>query len=185
MWDHCNHFSIQCVKDDEIYEVVRKTLEQCDITTDHNSFIEMKSTFSSPPDPIVFEDFYQRESPVAQGWASRRFSNLQGNNGDSRMSISDSSRSTVPSSAENLNATSIPVSNYQQQAASMSQTADEDIYVVQYDYTARDSDELSVTTGDLLVVLEQGEDGWWTVEKDGQTGLVPGCYLAMYSNTQS
>lgn len=33
----------------QCYEDVRKTLEMCDIITDNNSFVEMKSTGSTPP----------------------------------------------------------------------------------------------------------------------------------------
>ncbi|XP_052007810.1 proline-serine-threonine phosphatase-interacting protein 1b isoform X3 [Xyrauchen texanus] len=55
LWDHCNMLSMQCIRDDECYEEVRKILEQCEIITDNNCFIEMKKTCCHPPAPIEFQ----------------------------------------------------------------------------------------------------------------------------------
>ncbi|XP_062327292.1 proline-serine-threonine phosphatase-interacting protein 1-like isoform X2 [Osmerus eperlanus] len=186
LWDHCNQFSQLCVQDDEVYEEVRKTLESCDITTDNNSFIEMKSTCTSPPGPIVFEDYYQSMQPresegsacPEHGEMSKSFSSvLQGSNNDLKLNINGTLQSTTLSTAYPDEVVT-PVPDFQHIAGSLSRTANEDSYVAQYDYSAQDSEELSVTRGDVLVVLLQGDDGWWTAERNGQTGLVPGCYLA-------
>ncbi|XP_045564088.1 proline-serine-threonine phosphatase-interacting protein 1 isoform X3 [Salmo salar] len=198
LWDHCNHFSMQCVKDDEFYEEVRNILETCDITADNNCFIEMKTTGSSPPDPIVFENYYEREpSPTGDnnvsarfggGGVRKRFSNLLPRNSGSKMSISEGSTSepaappvgqTVPESSDGVYA-AIPGFQSAAAAALPAVTTDEDddTFMVFYDYSAQDPEELSVSKGDVVLVIEQSEDGWWTVERNGQVGLVPGSYLA-------
>ncbi|XP_031670914.1 proline-serine-threonine phosphatase-interacting protein 1 isoform X2 [Oncorhynchus kisutch] len=190
LWDHCNHFSVQCVKDDEFYEEVRNILETCDITADNNCFIEMKTTGSSPPDPIVFENYYEKEpSPTGDNNGSARFGG-GGVRKSSKMSISEGSTSepaappvgqTVPESSDGVYA-SIPGFQSAAAAALPAVTTDEDYdddtFMVIYDYSAQDPDELSVSKGDVVLVIEQSEDGWWTVERNGQVGLVPGSYLA-------
>ncbi|XP_038840978.1 proline-serine-threonine phosphatase-interacting protein 1-like [Salvelinus namaycush] len=106
------------------------------------------------------------------------------------MSISEGSTSepaappvgqTVPESSDGVYA-SIP--GFQSAAAAAlpavttNEDDDDDTFMVFYDYSAQDPDELSVSKGDVVLVIEQSEDGWWTVERNGQVGLVPGSYLA-------
>ncbi|XP_075894165.1 proline-serine-threonine phosphatase-interacting protein 1a isoform X2 [Nelusetta ayraudi] len=98
LWVHCNHLSMQTVKDDECYEDVRKTLEVCDIATDNNCFVEMKTTGSTPAAPIEYQDYYQRDATMERnstgfvGGVMKRFTNLlQGNcSSGSKISINDS-----------------------------------------------------------------------------------------------
>nr|XP_048723894.1 proline-serine-threonine phosphatase-interacting protein 1 isoform X3 [Caretta caretta] len=50
LWVHCNQLSMQCVKDDEMYEEVRLSLENCNVESDMDYFIKNKMTGTDPPD---------------------------------------------------------------------------------------------------------------------------------------
>lgn len=199
LWDHCNHFSMQCVKDDELYEEVRKQLEHCDIAADNNYFIETKSTGSRPPEPIVFESCYQPEtSGNSNGQA-----HFTGGEDDVMRRCCDpllaspltlsadslhNSQSVLTSTDESITLASpedsdggyAPLPGLQYEAPLTTVSSHEEIYTVLYDYTAQEEDELSVIRGDMVRVLARGEDGWWTVERNGLTGLVPGNYLGKF-----
>ncbi|XP_041847712.1 proline-serine-threonine phosphatase-interacting protein 1-like [Melanotaenia boesemani] len=187
LWDHCNHFSMQCVKDDELYEEVRKVLEQCDVTTDNNCFIKMKSMGLRPPKPIVFESYQGEVFRTSNGqahfsgeWTTRRSSDpiLRSSmsiNADSPR-VSQSALSSI-GECEMLDGGYAPIPGLQQEAPLDTPPADSQFYVVLYEYTAQEEDELSMNRGDVVRMLQQGEDGWWTVERSGLSGLVPGNYL--------
>ncbi|XP_034390676.1 proline-serine-threonine phosphatase-interacting protein 1a isoform X2 [Cyclopterus lumpus] len=177
LWVHCNHLSMQSVKDDECYEDVRTTLEQCDIIADINSFVEIKSTGSTPSAPIEYQPFYEKDAADDRngsagfvGGVMKRFSNLLQSNCSigSKWSINEPVAQPTETS-EGLYASITECPGFQ--------TSSEG-YKVVYDYAPQGDDELSVSVGDVVVVIDQGEDGWWTVKRNGLTGLVPGSYLA-------
>lgn len=59
-----------------------------------------------------------------------------------------------------------------------SQEYDPNAAVVLYDFTADGDDELTVTEGEDLIVLESDSDDWWKVKNSkGQEGVVPASYV--------
>ncbi|XP_030598749.1 proline-serine-threonine phosphatase-interacting protein 2 [Archocentrus centrarchus] len=58
VWTHLNQLSQQCVTSDELYEEVRRSLEQCNIQEDIEHFVNLRQTGDKPPAPVVYENFY-------------------------------------------------------------------------------------------------------------------------------
>ncbi|CAB1352124.1 unnamed protein product [Coregonus sp. 'balchen'] len=61
VWTHINQLSQQCVTSDELYEEVRKSLEQCDIQEDIEHFVNLRRTGDKPPAPVLYENFYSSQ----------------------------------------------------------------------------------------------------------------------------
>nr|XP_055064863.1 proline-serine-threonine phosphatase-interacting protein 2 isoform X1 [Misgurnus anguillicaudatus] len=64
VWTHLNHLSQQCVTSDELYEEVRKSLEQCNIQEDIEHFVNLRRTGDKPPAPVLYENFYNNQRLV-------------------------------------------------------------------------------------------------------------------------
>ncbi|XP_035011945.2 proline-serine-threonine phosphatase-interacting protein 1a isoform X2 [Hippoglossus stenolepis] len=177
LWVHCNHLSLQSVKADECYEEVRSTLEKCDVMTDNNCFVEMNRTGTMPPAPIEYQNFYDRDAATDRNGSAgfvgvmKRFSSLlQGNcSTGSKLSINEPVEQPTAETSDGVYA-SIPGFQLSQLSS--------DEYKVIYDYIAQGEDELSVSSGDVVVVMDEGQDGWWMVQRNGLAGLVPGSYLS-------
>nr|XP_061826377.1 proline-serine-threonine phosphatase-interacting protein 1-like isoform X1 [Nerophis lumbriciformis] len=175
LWVHCNHLSMQCVNDDECYENVRKILEKCDIIMDMNSFVGLKGTGSSRPAAIEYQKYdstgARNGSTGLVGEVMKKFSNLlQGTSlSGSTMNIHDDPGEQSTGETPD----GIYAGIRESQGSQISGQ-----YRALYDYVAQRDDELSLSVGDIVLVKDQGEDGWWTVQMCGQTGLVPGSYLA-------
>uniref|UniRef100_A0A096M1Y1 Proline-serine-threonine phosphatase interacting protein 2 n=1 Tax=Poecilia formosa TaxID=48698 RepID=A0A096M1Y1_POEFO len=60
VWTHLNQLSQQCVTSDELYEEVRRSLEQCDIQEDIEHFVNLRRTGDKPAGtaPVAYENFY-------------------------------------------------------------------------------------------------------------------------------
>ncbi|XP_021796470.2 proline-serine-threonine phosphatase-interacting protein 1 isoform X11 [Papio anubis] len=186
LWVHSNQLSMQCVKDDELYEEVRLTLEGCSIDADIDGFIQAKSTGTEPPAPVPYQNYYDRDvtpltsSPSVQPSCGmiKRFSGLlHGSPKTTSLAASAgkgaSTETLTPTPERNEGVyAAIAVQEMQGNPASPAQE-----YRALYDYTAQNPDELDLSAGDILEVILEGEDGWWTVERNGQRGFVPGSYL--------
>ncbi|NXE46125.1 PPIP1 protein, partial [Casuarius casuarius] len=179
LWVHCNQLSTQCVKDDELYEEVRVSLENCVVESDIDYFIKTKMTGTQPPDAIGYENYYDREpartnSSPTQSWGMmKRFSGLlhgsSKNNGETVIPSAPPLGRPLQEKTDGVYA-----SIFVNDQAGITSSQD---YRVLYDYTAQNMDELDISEGDIVVVIEEREDGWWTAERNGQRGYVPGSYL--------
>nr|XP_056721960.1 proline-serine-threonine phosphatase-interacting protein 1 isoform X2 [Euleptes europaea] len=175
LWVHCNQLSMQCVKDDEVYEEVRLSLENCDVGSDMEYFVQSKMTGTEPPVAIGYENYYDRvaptkncSSPIPTCGMMKRFSGLlHGNN----RNAADTIIPTAPP-VDKVDGVYAAIHVDQEGDAALPQE-----YRVLYDYTAQNEDELDIRAGDVVTVIEVGEDGWWMAEQNGQQGFVPGSYL--------
>ncbi|NXP88761.1 PPIP1 protein, partial [Passerina amoena] len=193
LWVHCNQLSLQCVKDDEMYEEVRVSLENCVVESDIDYFIKTKMTGTQPPDAIGYEDYYSRErssspSPSPACGMIKRFSGLL--HGSSKNNTETATPSAPPLATELFvsvlgfsslfppplaeRTEGVYASIFVNEKAEITSSQD---YRVLYDYTAQNVDELDISEGDIVVVIAENEDGWWTAERNGQRGFVPGSYL--------
>ncbi|KAE8443400.1 hypothetical protein EG329_001880 [Mollisiaceae sp. DMI_Dod_QoI] len=48
---------------------------------------------------------------------------------------------------------------------------------VKYDFTGQSENEATVKTGDLVVITEKNESGWWLAKVEGKLGWLPGAYV--------
>ncbi|XP_040824421.1 proline-serine-threonine phosphatase-interacting protein 1 isoform X2 [Ochotona curzoniae] len=180
LWVHCNQLSMQCVKDDELYEEVRLALESCSVDADIEGFIQAKSTGTEPPAPVSYQNYYDREVSTAAGSPGvlpscgmiKRFSGLL--HGSPKATSSAAPTEALMATPEGKEGVYAAINIQESPGNATSPVWD---YRALYDYTAQNSEELDISAGDVLTVILEGEDGWWTVERNGQRGFVPGSYL--------
>lgn len=55
--------------------------------------------------------------------------------------------------------------------------------VVQFDYAAREPDELTLKKGDVITDVKPMPDGWMEGHKDGKKGMFPDTYVKVSCTT--
>ncbi len=53
-----------------------------------------------------------------------------------------------------------------------------------FDYEPEQDDEIALTPGDVILVYDQDESGWWTGEIGDQYGLFPGAFVEFLENEE-
>ncbi|CAM9988040.1 unnamed protein product [Lampetra fluviatilis] len=177
LWIHTNQLSQQCVHDDEIYEGVRKILEQCDLQAEIDYFVQLKQTGSDRPAPIVYENYYTKirdSSMFALDTCS------QGTPNAKRRAVL-----LPPRDRSVMEVTPVFVTSHTEHVVYSSITdiagrckPDAQVHRVLYTFAGQEPGTLSVVEGDQVLVLSGGADaGWVMAEKCGQRGHVPASYL--------
>ncbi|XP_044287015.1 proline-serine-threonine phosphatase-interacting protein 2 isoform X2 [Varanus komodoensis] len=67
LWLHVNQLSLECVKNDDSYEEIRKSLERCSIEKDIECFVNIRRTGTLPPAPVVYENYYNSQKNAVPG----------------------------------------------------------------------------------------------------------------------
>ncbi|XP_058012811.1 proline-serine-threonine phosphatase-interacting protein 1 isoform X3 [Ahaetulla prasina] len=168
LWVHCNQLSMQCVKDDELYEEVRVSLENCNVESDMNAFVQNKMTGTEGPGLFAQKDKSKKREVSEE---NRTFNSTTYASFVAAQETVRHGKGFVAPAEQRADGVYAAI-----RVAEVNAAMDHD-YRALYDYTAQNEDELDIRAGDVVNIIEAGEDGWWTVELDGQQGFVPGSYL--------
>ena len=55
---------------------------------------------------------------------------------------------------------------------------------VTFDYEPENPDELKLTVGDIVTVINKEEEGWWKGDLNGTTGMFPSNFVEVLPNTE-
>lgn len=155
LWVFTNLGSDLLVKSDDVRENVRLSLEKCDIDSDIRDFISRKSTCTQPLAPIT----YQPCGGASNGNVSRQSPNFDNSNREGDYSLA---------AYASIQANSPAITGSK-------------IYIANYEYAPRVSNEIELNVGDRLVCIEEGDDGWIQGKnsRTGETGLFPASYASL------
>ncbi|XP_048581191.1 proline-serine-threonine phosphatase-interacting protein 1 isoform X1 [Nematostella vectensis] len=186
MWLYANLGSINCVKVDEMYEVVRQSLEGCNVDQDIKLFISMRQTGSERPSHIDYENYYmvqssQKTSPLSGGSVNIG-GPIPGSLTHSRDMVQvgrpggrlPAALPAVPTEENaDLYTTVNEVLPPQKPTARVPARPKERYFRALYEYEAQGDQELSFKASDIIRFLYEEDDTWCCGELNGKKGMFP------------
>ncbi|GAB6032094.1 proline-serine-threonine phosphatase interacting protein [Chamberlinius hualienensis] len=176
MWVVTNLGSAACVAEDTAYEEVRKKLEACSIATEIELFIQKRKTGNFRPVPMNIEERlrYVSDKTAASSPRSSQYTTsppttlrvISDNNG-----TTDTVENTISTNDDDSYATIDELSlDFRTEKSQFCSVA--------YDFEARNHEELSLKSKDVVRVLFKESAEWWAVKtSDGRKGYFPSNYL--------
>lgn len=89
--------------------------------------------------------------------------------------------SKAPSNQSSASLAAPPGPPPSQRRTSVSSTTKGEYAEAIYDYAPQQSDDLKLTRGDKITVLEKVSDAWWKGSVNGRSGMFPANYVKLYS----
>ncbi|CAG8532218.1 13156_t:CDS:10, partial [Dentiscutata heterogama] len=71
------------------------------------------------------------------------------------------------------------VVDYGEEDEQTKKSAEPKLAKVEYDYQAKEADELSLDKGDVVTVIEQVDQGWWKGDLNGKIGMFPANHVKL------
>ncbi|KAK3752550.1 hypothetical protein QZH41_013415, partial [Actinostola sp. cb2023] len=196
MWIYTNLCSITCVKDDEMYENTRKSLELCDVDTDIKLFISMKQTGSEKPASIEYENYYMAQSSQKNSGVSGVPRDTAPNKMQHRPPaalplIQTASEVFSPALSDAGNTgvdldlystvNEVKPNPYYKQTQSASRQK-ERTCVALFDYDSQEEQELTFKEGDIIKIFYQEGGVWCCGQLGDQKGMFPLSFVKIMNN---
>lgn len=179
MWTVCNLYSQSCVDEDEAYESVRKSLENCDVDADIDEFIKDKATGSERPAPVPYENYYNPRNKASLPGVPNIPTTPQPPHKELPplpmedpipMDQGPDSTYSVPDHPSRM----APEAHY-------SVPRGTERVIALYDYDAQGTQELTLHEGDIVTVIGKEDDVWWCGQVGERIGMFPAAYVEPYS----
>uniref|UniRef100_T1IRP6 SH3 domain-containing protein n=1 Tax=Strigamia maritima TaxID=126957 RepID=T1IRP6_STRMM len=194
MWILTNIGSSMSVREDEMFEEIRKGLEKCDVDADIQLFIRQKQTGSERPECIESENFFggllekngnSIVQPKPPANMKTVWTGLSGRTGANALTQDHPTLPIIQSASIYSDITDTDVNesivnDLYDDCINFKQKPKKIQFRVLYDFEGRTTEELSLNENDQVTLIQKETSEWWEVEtKDGTKGFFPAIYLEL------
>jgi proline-serine-threonine phosphatase interacting protein 1 len=178
-WSFSNIVSKSCVDVDHRMEEMRRVLEECDVDSDIDLFVQQRATGTERPVPIPYENYYNPKSEIlTSNTSSSEIKSSTSGIHQSRPLPSvppDDDPSTYSEVNDNMRTTFAATAGGGHTDALYNVPSMRVVAI--YDYEAQGDEELTLRDGDIVNVIAKEDDVWWKGELNGKEGMFPKDYV--------